>query len=225
MLDDRHLAATEPRHLLGVVVGTHHVVAEVGKTHASGQSDVSRANNCEPGHRLRRSVNVRTVSQDTTTIDEPETVDDVPRREPRLRGDRRNAVIVVLLLLGVYWTTMGGHTVSVDGEIYLAGTRSLVRHTTVIHRPADIDGVVAAVVPNTDGDPTTIAPIGTLVLLVPGYVVGKAVSLTFPQAFREEALRLVFLSANPLMTAITGGLLYILCRRLGTQNVTRSCWQ
>ncbi len=134
------------------------------------------------------------------------------------RADRRSTIVVVLLLLGVYFTTMGGHTISVDGEMYLAGTRSLVRHTTVIYRPAEIDGVVAAVVPNTNGDPTTIAPIGTLVLLVPTYLAGKAVSQAFPAAFEEEALRLIFLTANPIMTAITGGLLFMLCRRLGARR-------
>ncbi len=161
---------------------------------------------------------MHTVSQDTTATDVLEPVADSAPPPTTKHRDRRTAIIVVLLLLGVYWTTMGGHTVSVDGEMYLAGTRSLVHHTTVINRPADIDGVVLAVVPNTDGDPTTIASIGTLVLLVPGYVAGKVVSFGFPEAFREEALRLIFLSANPLMTAITGGLLFILCLRLGARR-------
>ena len=154
--------------------------------------------------------------------DRPDGRDDSGQRTeseaPTSRSsDRRTFITVVLLLLGVYLTTMGGHTVSVDGETYLAGTRALAHGTTVIARPADLDGILV-LVPNKNGDWTTIAPVGTLILLLPGYAVGKVVSLGFPAEFREEALRLVFLASNSLMTAVTGGLLFLLCRRLGARR-------
>ena len=144
VLDDGHLTPIEPRHLVGVGIGAYDIVAEMSKAHTCCQPDVPRPNDCEPGHRSSRSGIVRTVSQDTTASEDREPTANPSTRWWSLHGEtrsnRRAAVIVVLLLLGVYWTTMGGHTVSVDGEMYLAGTRSLVRHTTVIYRPAEIDG-------------------------------------------------------------------------------------
>ncbi|MCE9623067.1 MAG: hypothetical protein K8R99_12050 [Actinomycetia bacterium] len=127
--------------------------------------------------------------------------------------DRLVALMIVLLLLGAYWFTMGGHTVSVDGEGYLAGTRALARHTTVLEIRADTDGVVNPVA-NKNGDPTLASPIGTLLLFLPGYLVGRIVSIPFPLASQEDVVRLFFLAANSVMTAITGGLLYLLCRLL-----------
>lgn len=133
------------------------------------------------------------------------------------RRDRHVTLVIVLLLLGVYWFTMGGHTVSVDGEGYLAGTRALVHHTTVLDMPADIDGVVNPVA-NKNGDPTLAAPIGTLLLFVPGFVAGRIASIPFPHASQEEVLRLFFLAANSAMTAITAGLLFLLCRLLNASR-------
>jgi hypothetical protein len=127
--------------------------------------------------------------------------------------DRRAALTIVLLLLGVYWFTMGGHTVSVDGEGYLAGTRALAHHTTVLDVRADTDGVVNPVA-NKNGDPTVASPIGTLLLFLPGYVAGRIGSIPFPLASQEEVLRLFFLAANSVMTAVTGGMLFLLCRLL-----------
>jgi len=129
------------------------------------------------------------------------------------RRDRNTALMIVLLLLGVYWFTMGGHTVSVDGEGYLAGTRALAHHTTVLSLGTDTDGVVSPVA-NKNGDPTIASPIGTLLLFLPGYLAGRIASSPFPVASQEEVLRLFFLAANAVMTAITGGLLFLLCRLL-----------
>jgi hypothetical protein len=49
-------------------------------------------------------------------------------------------------------------------------------------------------------------------------VVGKILSLPFPVANREEVIRLVYLATNPLLTAITAGLLVLICRRLGASR-------
>lgn len=135
-------------------------------------------------------------------------------RTPRLTGDRRAALSVGLILLGVYWLTMGGHTYSVDGETYLAGTRAMFQGTTVLTPGTDLDGVVVTVT-NLNGDPTTAAPIGTLALFAPGFLAGKLVAWPFAIEQQEEIVRLVYLSANGVMTAVTGALLFFLCRRLG----------
>jgi len=157
-------------------------------------------------------------------------VDDGPRRElqpvdaapmaPETRErrlDRTAALAVTLVLLGVYLVTMGGHTYSSDGETYLAGTRALVHHTTVMSPGTDMDAIVS-LVQQKNGGYTTAAGVGTLLLFAPGYIAGKAVSLAFPVAAREEVLRLVYLSANSLFTALTGGLLVLLCRALGARR-------
>ena len=130
------------------------------------------------------------------------------------RRDRRAALVVVLALFGVYLLTMGGHSYSVDGETYLAGTRALMHHTTVLDPGPDIDAVVIRVV-NKNGGWTTAAPIGTLLLFTPGAVVGSAVAHVFSGPSREEIFRLFYFSANGLMTALTAGVLVLLCRRLG----------
>ncbi len=129
--------------------------------------------------------------------------------------DRLAAVLVVLVLAGVYWTTMGGHTTSVDGELYLLDVRSFVHHTTVLSPTPGLNSVVNLAVVNKNGDTTTHAPLGLTLLLLPGFVVGRLASLVFAQEDREEVTRLIFLAANPLITALTGGLLVLLCRALG----------
>lgn len=139
----------------------------------------------------------------------------VPRR--RLTRDARAALAIFLVLLGVYLFTMGGHTYSVDGETYLAGTRSLFQGSTVLTPGPDLDGAVVTV-ENKNGDRTTAAPIGSLVLFAPGFVAGKVIAAPFAVEHREEIVRLVYLSANSVMTAITGSLLFLLCRRLGARR-------
>jgi hypothetical protein len=128
--------------------------------------------------------------------------------------DRRTAVAIVLILTGIYWLTMGGHTYSVDGETYLAGTRALVHHTTVLDPGPGLQGIVVAV-KNKNGGLTTAAPIGSLILMAPGFIVGKILSIPFPARTKEEVIRLIYLAGNPLMTALTAGLLFLICRRLG----------
>jgi hypothetical protein len=132
-------------------------------------------------------------------------------------GDRWAVTAVVCLLLGVYWLTMGGHTYSVDGETYLAGTRSLLRHTTLLTPGPDVDGIVITV-PHKNGGTTTAAPLGTLLLFAPGYVAGRVAAAPFPEANQQEVIRLLYLSANSVMTAVTAGLLLALCRALGASR-------
>ncbi len=143
-------------------------------------------------------------------VDEP-----TASRRPRIfeDRDRRMATIIVLFLLGVYLLTMGGHTYSVDGEVYLAGTRALAHGTTILDPQPDMDDIIFPTL-NKNGDGTTAAPIGTLLLFLPGYVLGRIASIPFPAASQEAVLRLVYLSANSVMTALTGGLLFLLCRSL-----------
>lgn len=146
------------------------------------------------------------------------STDDLDHSDDEARHrDRRAAWAVGLLLVGVYWLTMGGHTYSVDGETYLAGTRALLHHTTVLQPSADLDGVVIAVSNKHDGL-TTAAGIGTLLLFAPGYVLGRIASVPFPDSSKEEVVRLVYLAANPLMTAVTAALLLLLCRTLGASR-------
>ncbi len=131
--------------------------------------------------------------------------------------DMKAAISVGLLLLGVYWLTMGGHTYSVDDETYLAGVRALARHTTVITPTPDTDGILSLVL-NRNGDFTTAAPIGSLLLLVPGFIAGKLIAWPFPASQQEEIVRLATLSTNGLLTAATGAMLVLLCIRLGARR-------
>jgi hypothetical protein len=135
----------------------------------------------------------------------------------RSLSDNRLAVVIVLLLFGVYLATMGGHTYSIDDETYLAGAKALVHHRTVIQPNPDIASTIA-LVRHKNGLGTTAAPIGTLLLFAPGVVLGKVFSLWFAGPSREEASRLVYLASNSAITAITAGLLLLLCRRLGASR-------
>jgi len=130
-------------------------------------------------------------------------------------------VVVVLGLLGVYLLTMAGHTTSVDGESYMMGTRALLHHTTVLAPTPDIDDIIIPVV-HKNGGLTTLAPIGSLLLFSPGAVAGTIVSRMFPAASREEVFRLIYLSANSVLTALTAGVLLLLCRALGARLRTAS---
>lgn len=161
----------------------------------------------------------------TLTDAEPIELVDVPSTPPftrsidpaERRGDRFAALGIGLILLGIYWLTMGGHTSSVDGETYLTGARALANGTTVLTPGPDTDGIIVTV-PNKNGDLTTIAPIGTLALLVPGFVAGKVIAYPFPVGSQEEIVRLVALSTNSVLTAVTGALLFFLCRELGARR-------
>jgi len=51
VFDDRDLAAPQTLDLLGVDVGAHDGVAEVGEARAGGESDVSGSDDCDSGHR------------------------------------------------------------------------------------------------------------------------------------------------------------------------------
>lgn len=132
-------------------------------------------------------------------------------------SDRRLAVVLVVCLTGVYWSTMGGHTYSIDDETYLAGAKSLVHHTTVMQPTADIASTIA-LVPHKNGLGTTAAPVGTLALFVPGVVAGKIFSLAFEGQSKEEAQRLIYLATNSVLTALTAGLLFLLTLRLGASR-------
>jgi hypothetical protein len=135
----------------------------------------------------------------------------------RLRplSDRRLAVVLVLCLFGGYWLTMGGHTYSIDDEGYLAGARALAHHTTLLTPTPDIAGTIA-VVPHKNGGSTIASPIGTLALFTPGVIAGKIFSIPFPDGSKQEAARLIYLSTNSLLTAMTAGVLFLLCRALGS---------
>lgn len=162
-----------------------------------------------------------------TTLEDVSLVEDDPPTDPGPspvnssrffdHRDRRITLGLVLLLLGVYLLTMGGHTYSVDGETYLAGTRALAHGTSVLNPQPDLDGVVVTV-PNKNGDATTAAPIGTLILFLPGYVAGRIASTPFSEASQEEVLRLVYLASNAVMTAFTGGLVFLLSRSLNASR-------
>ena len=130
------------------------------------------------------------------------------------RHDLRWATVLGLFLLGVYLLTMGGHTYSVDDETYLAGTRALVNGQTVIAPDETLDDVLSLTT-HKDGGLTTVAPIGTLALLAPFYLLGALVALPFDGIAAEEIVRLVFSSANSVFTAVTAALLVLLGRSLG----------
>lgn len=138
-------------------------------------------------------------------------------------GHRRNwsattwwAVTVFLLVFGVYGLSMGGHTYSVDEETYFAATRALLNGDSVITPTEDVDAVVI-LVRHKNGELTTAAPIGTLLLFAPFYVAGRAISLPWSGFAAEEVLRLVFLTANSVFTALTAALMVPLCKRLGAR--------
>jgi hypothetical protein len=152
---------------------------------------------------------------------DPTPLDSIERAAAtsKLSMDSRAAIAVGLVLLGVYWLTMGGHTYSVDGEGYLAGTRALLHHTTLLTPGSDLDGIVIGV-PNKHGDLTSFAPLGTMLLFAPGLIAGKVIAAPFPLADQEEIVRLVYLSTNGLLTAATGAVLFVLCRRLGARRTS-----
>ena len=49
-LNGPDFASGEPSHLVGIDVGAHHVVAQVGEARPAGQADVARADDRDRGH-------------------------------------------------------------------------------------------------------------------------------------------------------------------------------
>jgi hypothetical protein len=132
-------------------------------------------------------------------------------------ADWRRGIAIGLLLLAVYLMTMGGHTYSIDDEGYLAGSRSLLHGTVELDQQSDFTGKIAAI-RSVDGEWTSIAAIGVLVLDAPGVALGRVASFGFPADQREDVIRLGFLATNSVLTSLTGMVLFFLCRRLGSSR-------
>ena len=151
---------------------------------------------------------------------ETRTGDDLERparSSERFGRDRRRGIAIGLLLLAVYLFTMGGHTYSIDDEGYLAGARSLLHRTMELDPASDLAGKIAAV-PSQDGELTSFAAIGVVILDVPGVVLGRIASWGFPADQREDVIRFGFLTTNSVLTALTGMVLFFLCLRLGSSR-------
>ncbi|MSZ88285.1 MAG: hypothetical protein F2585_02985 [Actinobacteria bacterium] len=133
------------------------------------------------------------------------------------RADRRRGIAIGLMLLAVYLVTMGGHTYSIDDEGYLAGSRALLHGTVELDQQSDLTGKIAAT-RSKDGEWTSIAAIGVLILDAPGVALGRVASFGFPADQREDVIRLGFLATNSVLTALTGMVLFFLCRRLGSSR-------
>ncbi|HEX5503299.1 MAG TPA: phospholipid carrier-dependent glycosyltransferase [Thermomicrobiales bacterium] len=126
-------------------------------------------------------------------------------------GERRWAPALLLLFAGFYLLTASGHFYAVDEETIYAVTASLVeRHTFALQEQW---GLVAGRGP--DGRLYAQYAPGQSLLAVPLYLAGRALAPEFPAEQRDYVTRFAVSLFNPLVTAATVALLYLLARALG----------
>ncbi|HET8631222.1 MAG TPA: phospholipid carrier-dependent glycosyltransferase [Thermomicrobiales bacterium] len=126
-------------------------------------------------------------------------------------GERRWALALFLLFAGFYLLTTSGHFYAVDEETLYAVTESLVeRHSFALQEQW---GLVAALGP--DGRHYAQYAPGQPLLAMPLYLLGRALAPAFPADQRGYVTRFAVSLFNPLVTAATVALLYLLARALG----------
>lgn len=123
---------------------------------------------------------------------------------------------VWLLLASVYALSTGGHTYSPDEEAILLTTRAGLHGRTNI--AVDSTNDLVTVHRMVDGKPVGVYGIGTSILAVPGYMLGKGLALATPGSADEQVTRLGALWTNALVAATTAVVLVLLCEALGASR-------
>jgi hypothetical protein len=128
--------------------------------------------------------------------------------------DKKVAIAVFSLLFGCYLFTMGGHSYSIDEELYLSSTKSFIEGSVTL----DLSDTTVSRnlrLYETQGDRgISHTGLGVVVLYAPFAVMGELVSSVFSGFTSTEIYRLVFFSANSFYTAVIGTAIFLLSRQM-----------
>jgi hypothetical protein len=135
------------------------------------------------------------------------------RPAPRRAGDRRQALGVFLLLLALYLLTLGGHFYISDGVVVFRTAQALVERRTIVVPPdPDLPGQI---VPNPAGLHFGKYGLGLpLLATLPYSLAGPLQAVAFPTLPRSHLQHYLVTWLNPVLTALTGLLVFLLARRL-----------
>lgn len=135
------------------------------------------------------------------------------------RGDRRIALSLFLLLLGLYGLLAGGHTYSSDEEGLLATTTSIVERGTPEVTVGDDNRTVLPVRIGRGGQTVGVGGLGQSIVAIPFYLAGRLAAAVVPTGYGDFlAVRTLVGFTNPVVTAVGAVLFYAICRRLGASQ-------
>ena len=138
--------------------------------------------------------------------------DHTQTRTPR---ERWRALSLFLAFAGFYLLLASGHFYATDEETVYSLTESLVeRHTLAM--PEGAWGLATST--GQDGRQYAVTGPGQSFLAVPFYLLGILGAPLLPPGARGYATRFAVAMFNPLVTAATVALLYLLARRLGSRG-------
>jgi hypothetical protein len=121
-----------------------------------------------------------------------------------------------VVLACVYALSTGGHTYSPDEEGILLASQALAHgHFTI---PVDETNDLVTSHRIVDGRAVAISGMGTSVLALPGYAVGRALAHLTPDHTDEQVIRLAMMWTNALVTATTAVVLVLLACALGASR-------
>ncbi len=129
-------------------------------------------------------------------------------------SDRRLTVSIVILFIGIFGLTSGGHTYSSDEEGYLRQAIALSQGASAIDMPPDAMEVTA--IRGGRGDSLVAGGgIGIPLAAVPFAWVGSAVSAAAPAVPEETMQRFAIGFTNAAIGALLIGVIFLLGRELG----------
>lgn len=131
--------------------------------------------------------------------------------------DRRIALAVVLLMLGIFGITAGGHTYSGDEEGYYQQAKALSTGTYAFPLSEDVR-FVSAWRFGRDGLATGGGGIGASAAAVPLALVGRVAAATTSGIQRDEVVRVFVGFTNPIIGALLVGVCFLLARQLGASR-------
>ncbi len=137
-------------------------------------------------------------------------------------SDRRLTVSIVILFIGIFGLTSGGHTYSSDEEGYLRQAIALSQGASAIDMPPDAMEVTA--IRGGRGDSLVAGGgIGIPLAAVPFAWVGSAVSAAAPAVPEETMQRFAIGFTNAAIGALLIGVIFLLGRELGAPRPPQSC--
>jgi hypothetical protein len=113
---------------------------------------------------------------------------------------------------------MGGHSYSIDEELYISATKSFVNFDATVDLSDKTMASNLMLFKKEGTRGTHHTGFGTLLLFAPFAIVGEFISKAFSGSTRVEIFRLVFFSANSFYTALIATFLFRLSRMLGLSN-------
>lgn len=122
------------------------------------------------------------------------------------RADKRISLLLAIFLLCIYILTSPGTMQALDEQIMYEATESLARGHLAISHPAGVQG--------RGGLHYSKYGIGLPLIALPFWAIGALVVKALPDGISDFVPRFMVSMVNPVITAITAGILYLFCLHL-----------